>query len=78
MPGVAAWCLIVEDPDAPREHPVLHWAIWNLPGAMTALPPGVSKGEFLVTPQDAVQGLNSREQPAYMGPKPPPGHGPHR
>lgn len=78
VPAVAAWCLIVEDPDAPREKPVLHWAIWNLPAEMTALPPGVSQGEMLVSPQDAVQGLNAREEPAYMGPKPPPGHGPHR
>ena len=78
VPGVAAWCLVVEDPDAPREKPVLHWAIWNLPGALTALPAGVSRGARLVTPQDAVQGLNGREQPGYMGPKPPPGHGPHR
>ena len=73
-----SWCLIVEDPDAPREDPVLHWAIWNLPGELTALPAGVAMGENLVAPQDAIQGANTMGEHGWMGPKPPAGHGPHR
>ena len=72
------WAVIVEDPDAPAPEPVLHWAIWDLPGALTALPAAIEKLARPVTPQDAVQGVNSHGASGWMGPKPPPGHGVHR
>lgn len=71
------YALVVEDPDAPREDPVIHWLIWNIPGELTALPQGVVNAHRPVTPQGAVQGKNTNGDFGYMGPKPPPGHGVH-
>ena len=73
-----AYALIVEDPDAPREDPVAHWVMWDIPGGVTALPRGVPHG---ARPQDlpgATQGKNTRGEFGWMGPKPPKGDAPHR
>ena len=72
-----AYALIVEDPDAPREHPFVHWMIWNIPGEVDRLPEGIPPKIHPISPQGAVQGLNDRGETGYMGPKPPPGHGLH-
>lgn len=74
--NAGSYALIVEDPDAPREHPFVHWMIWNLPGGDSALPQGVPISAHPVSPQ-AVQGRNGMGANGYMGPKPPPGHGLH-
>jgi Raf kinase inhibitor-like YbhB/YbcL family protein len=74
----AVYALVVEDPDAPHEDPVVHWLIWNIPGELTALPARIAAAARPVTPQGAVQGQNGRGDFGWMGPKPPPGHGPHR
>ena len=78
VPDAQSWAVIVQDPDAPREEPPIHWAVWDLPGASTGLPQNVEKVAKPVTPQGAVQGVNSRGEHGWMGPKPPPGHGVHR
>jgi Raf kinase inhibitor-like YbhB/YbcL family protein len=70
-----AYALIVEDPDAPREQPFVHWLIWNIPGEATSMFEAVPPRIHPVTPQGAVQGRNDAGQTGYMGPKPPPGHG---
>ena len=36
-----SFALVVEDPDAPRERPFVHWLIWNIPGTATGLSAGV-------------------------------------
>lgn len=72
------YALVVEDPDAPREDPVLHWVMWDIPGAVTALPAGVAPGAHVVSMPGAVQGRNSNGVFGYDGPMPPAGHGPHR
>lgn len=71
------YALVVEDPDAPREDPVIHWLMWNIPGEATSLPQGVVNAARPVTPQQAVQGKNTDGDFGYMGPKPPKGHGVH-
>ena len=38
VPEVKAWAVIVEDPDAPREKPFVHWMIWNIEGELLNLP----------------------------------------
>lgn len=81
MPDAETYALIVEDPDAPTERPFLHWAIWNIPGKLEGLPANLPKQATLDGPAGltgAVQGLNGRGQPGYMGPRPPAGDGPHR
>ncbi|MET0294754.1 MAG: YbhB/YbcL family Raf kinase inhibitor-like protein [Phenylobacterium sp.] len=77
VPGARAWALIVEDPDAPRETPFVHWMIWNIPGQARALPAGIPPRDYPGTPQNAVQGRNDMGQYGWFGPRPPPGHGVH-
>ena len=75
--NAGAYALIVEDPDAPREHPFLHWMIWNIRGEVTALEEGLPNTDRLITPQDSVQGCNDNGSFGYFGPQPPAGTGPH-
>lgn len=78
VPMAGAYALIVEDPDAPRDTPFLHWAIWNIPAASTALPEGIANDPRPVTPPGAVQGRNDMGLHGWFGPRPPAGHGAHR
>ena len=73
-----SYALIVEDPDAPREKPFVHWMIWNIPGDVQALDAGVAARPLADRPGGAVQGKNDMGGYGYFGPKPPPGHGEHR
>ena|SRR5438067_729527 len=77
LEGAGAYALILEDPDAPRERPFVHWLIWNIPGETTSLPEGLPNSADLVSPQNAVQGRNDNGSFGYFGPRPPPGHGLH-
>jgi Raf kinase inhibitor-like YbhB/YbcL family protein len=72
-----AYALIVEDPDAPAEHPFIHWMIWNIPGELNALAPGLPQRSRLDHPKGAVQGRNAKGGFGYFGPRPPSGDGPH-
>lgn len=76
--GAEYYALIVEDPDAPREHPFVHWMIWDIPGGLTALPEGLPNSGGLISPQNAIQGKNDMGMYGWFGPKPPRGHGVHR
>jgi len=80
MPETETWALIMEDPDASGERPFLHWAIWNIPGKLKGLPANIPNDARPDLPglDGAIQGLNGRGKPGYMGPKPPAGDGPHR
>jgi Raf kinase inhibitor-like YbhB/YbcL family protein len=78
VPEARAWAIIVEDPDAPQEHPFIHWMIWNIGGEVTALPEGLPNSDSLITPQGAVQGRNGVGGHGWFGPRPPAGHGTHR
>ena len=75
---VVSWALVVEDPDAPQDQPVLHWLMWNIPGAWTSLPAGLDKVPHPEGGHGLVQGLNSHGRPGWLGMAPPVGHGPHR
>lgn len=75
---VVSWALVVEDPDAPRTEPVLHWLAWNIPGGTTSLRPGIEAAAEPEGQGGMVQGLNSRGRHGWLGMAPPPGHGPHR
>lgn len=72
--------LVIEDPDAPRPMPFVHGIFYNVPPLLEELP------EIAVDPAGITErlakvgvhmGTNSRFEPAYMAPSPPPGHGPH-
>ena len=73
-----SYALIVQDPDAPTEQPVIHWMIWNIPGSASSLAPGIPNRPRLDHPKGATQGRNTKGGFGYFGPRPPAGHGVHR
>lgn len=77
VPGVKAWALILQDPDAPRAEAFLHWTIWDIPGDATSLPENLPKTPRLDRPAGAVQGRNDGGAWGYFGPRPPAGDHPH-
>jgi Raf kinase inhibitor-like YbhB/YbcL family protein len=67
--------LIVDDPDAPRAEPWVHWVIYQIAVTVTGLPEAVPTSEVLASPPGSLQGRNTAGKIGYMGPMPPPGHG---
>lgn len=74
----ASLALIVDDPDAPREEPWVHWLIWNLPVDAAVLPEGYPPSGNASRDERARQGTNDFGNEGYGGPCPPPGHDAHR
>ncbi|HEV2435330.1 MAG TPA: YbhB/YbcL family Raf kinase inhibitor-like protein [Verrucomicrobiae bacterium] len=72
--GTKSFALIAEDPDAPMGTWV-HWVIYNLPPAATALAENRPPSPEL--PDGSKQGVNDFRETGYGGPCPPPGK-PHR
>ena len=75
--GTKELALIMDDPDAPRPEPWVHWIIYRIPRDTTGLPENVPGTEKLSEPGGAMQGKNSWGRIGYGGPAPPPGHGLH-
>lgn len=71
--GASSYALVVEDPDAPRTEPALHWLVWNIPGSATALPGGLAPGPHPAAVPGLTQGLNSGGEHAWLGMAPPAG-----
>ena len=63
-----AFAVVCHDPDAPLVDGFTHWVAYGIDGDATGLPEGGG---------DAVLGVNTAGDAAYMGPAPPPGHGNH-
>jgi Raf kinase inhibitor-like YbhB/YbcL family protein len=67
----------MEDPDASRDPPFVHWVLYNLPPDLMSLREGVPAQPRLELPQGALQGVNDRGSLGYFGMRPPkgdPGH----
>lgn len=62
--------LIVDDPDAPRDEPFVHWLLWNVPTSTETIPEGVAKAER-PEPLEGLQGTNDAGTVGYTGPCPP-------
>jgi Raf kinase inhibitor-like YbhB/YbcL family protein len=75
--GAGSYVIVVEDPDAPRERPFVHWMIWNIPGNASELPAGLQVAQHPNGPQGPIQGRNDHGDYGWWGPSPPPGHGVH-
>jgi Raf kinase inhibitor-like YbhB/YbcL family protein len=75
--GTVELALIVDDPDAPRDEPWVHWVIYNVPAAITGFAEGTPPVDRPATPNAAIQGKNSWGTVGYRGPAPPKGHGVH-
>lgn len=69
--------LILEDPDAKREQPWVHWLVYNIPADAKGLPEGIGTDERLNDPKGALQGKNTAGKIGYFGPKPPRGDQAH-
>ena len=69
--------LIVDDPDAPRPEPWVHWVLYKIPADVMRLTEGIRRTPTLTVPPGALQGKNSWSTIGYHGPAPPPGHGIH-
>lgn len=75
--GTKEIALIVDDPDAPRAEPFVHWVIYKIPADAPGLPEGIPPAPNVTSPPGALQGTNSFGKTGYGGPAPPPGHGTH-
>ncbi len=75
--GARSYVLLVEDPDAPKAQPFVHWLAWNIPPGVHELPEGIPA---VAAPAAAGmrQGLNDKGETGYFGPRPPRGDAPHR
>lgn len=76
--GTKELALIVDDPDAPRPEPWVHWVIYRIPTSASSLGAGIAPGREVKHPAGALQGKNTGGRTGYNGPMPPPGHGVHR
>jgi hypothetical protein len=74
--GTKSFALTMYDPDAPGGSGWWHWAIYDIPAAVTALPPGAGnpRGEL---PHGAAQARTDFGFAAYGGPCPPLHDKPH-
>jgi Raf kinase inhibitor-like YbhB/YbcL family protein len=68
--------LVVDDPDAPKAEPWVHWLLYDLPPSVESLPEGVPAEPKLRQPE-ARQGKTDFGRVGYGGPLPPKGHGVH-
>jgi Raf kinase inhibitor-like YbhB/YbcL family protein len=76
-PGTTSLALIVEDPDAPALHPLVHALLWNLPADERRLAEGQISRDGAGSPDGRDVGRNSFFSEGWLPPDPPTGHGSH-
>ena len=76
-PNTRELVLIVEDPDAPRAEPFVHWVCYKIHPEAGGLPEGIPQTPRPKTAAADAQGVNDFKDVGYDGPAPPPGHGTH-
>jgi Raf kinase inhibitor-like YbhB/YbcL family protein len=77
-PGTKSFAVTCFDPDAPTGSGWWHWAVYNLPVAVTSLESGAGDPSRGLLPRGAVTLPNESREPAFEGAAPPPGTGVHR
>jgi Raf kinase inhibitor-like YbhB/YbcL family protein len=75
--GAKELALIVDDPDAPRDEPFVHWVMYKIPAGQKDLPEAIPASARPTSPPGVMQGTNSFGKVGYGGPSPPPRHGTH-
>ena len=77
-PGAKELALIVDDPDAPREEPWVHWVLYRIPASVAEISKNASQGSGQLTePRGPFEGENDFGELGWGGPLPPKGHGTH-
>jgi len=75
--GTASLALIVEDPDAPAPHPLVHGIVWGLPADTHRLEEGAIAANAENAADGRDVGRNSYFGEGWLAPDPPTGHGTH-
>lgn len=71
--GTKAFAIIVQDPDAPRKEPFVHWLLYDIPADRTAIPMALPPDPTLQSLGGAKQGTNSTGKVGWFAPQPPKG-----
>ncbi|WP_210186496.1 YbhB/YbcL family Raf kinase inhibitor-like protein [Phyllobacterium sp. CL33Tsu] len=69
--GTKSFVIIVDDPDAEKPKPFVHWLAYDIPATTAELREGLPTDPVLSFPKDMKQGINSSGSSGYTGPKPP-------
>lgn len=77
QPDAKCYAVVVDDPDAQRPDPFVHWVVWNIPATATQLPRAVPQQRNVNNPAGALQGRNDFGDIGYDGPAPPKKSGTH-
>lgn len=72
--GAKSYVVVIEDPDAPRPAPFVHWIVYDIPMTVTALD---DPSQGAVLPEGARQGMSTAGSAAYAPLKPPVGDKAH-
>lgn len=75
--GTTSLALIVEDPDAPALHPIVHALVWHLPPDERRLAEGAIVRDGSGADDGRDVGRNSFFSEGWLPPDPPTGHGSH-
>ncbi len=76
--GTKSFAVSCFDPDAPTGSGFWHWMVVNIPASTTELKLDAGNLKAGLLPKGAVSARTDLGQTGYIGPAPPPGHGPHR
>jgi Raf kinase inhibitor-like YbhB/YbcL family protein len=75
--GTRSYAIIIQDPDAPRKTPFVHWLLYDIPPDRTAIPMALPPDPTLQSLAGAKQGANSTGKTGYFAPQPPKGDPAH-